>query len=603
MQNGPIALSVRAYSQISPTMFMLPLLLPAAGALAAYAGSREALLAVYLLIGLTMFVAIQNRNSARRDLFFMVLIWSISLALILTSVLVSSNLQGQDIQDEYRISSEVVALQRWNIGESTLYNSVLSISIFVPVLSILSGLSTLTVDKLVLPLLYSIAPVILYKIYRTIISPRAAFFSTLIFVFYPSFYSELVALARQEVGEIILLGLLLVLLSSSGSKSARGIATILLTVGVVTAHYSLVFILLFLLVFSFVTPIIFPRKAVTLTNSRIALIVLVSTLGWYAFVASGTAISQLGQVFTRVTNGMLVDFFVPTTRPAVVLVGTGIAAGSVGLVHDLNRLAQYLVIGCFVLGFFAFARKSQESVPKGKMLPLFAATFVLLASAVILPYFAGAIEFTRIFHLALLLISPCFVFGINVFESVVGRMKSLVYATPRPRLHTRISVKYVVVAAILLSYFLFNSGWVWAVTLDRPTSLILDSQRMQKSEIPNVVAQYYNSFVFDPDVAAARWLRQYRVTNMSICSDETVRFGVLTSYGRFPRTGSGAITTLPGSCEFSQSYIYFSDYNNVRMFGYSEREGPGLTLFYLSTLWFKLGVKDRVYSSGAAIYA
>jgi uncharacterized membrane protein len=240
------------------------------------------------------------------------------------------------------------------------------------------------------------------------------------------------------------------------------------------------------------------------------------------------------------------------------------------------------------------------------MVPLMAAAFTFLAAAVILPYFAGALQFNRIYHDSLLVVAPCLVFGVTFFVSKIGRIASLKGVShhdairPHPR---RVSIKGVVLATILITYFLFTSGWVWAVTYDRPTSRIFDAQRMKDANDPNLVAQYYNDFITDSDIAAALWLRQYRSVVTEVCSDETVRYSVLTSYGGFARTGSNVVRTLPGECNFDGSYVYLSGYNNVGMFAYSGREGPNLGQFSISKIWPKLVEKNRVFSDGAAIYS
>ena len=589
---------------------MLLAIPPAVGALACYLGSHTLLLVLYLLVSLTAFAAVLPRKSQRRsDLFFMALIWSISLSLLISSSLISSNLHGQDIQDEYRISSQVIALHRWDINQNALYNSVISISLLVPILSIVSGLNALIVHQLLLPMLYSIVPLILYKIYRLIAGPRAAFLSSLLFMFYPIFYFGMVSLGRQEVAEIMLLLFLLLLMSKKGvDVTGRSVAVIFLTVGLVTAHYSLVFLFTFIVIFSTVVSLI-SRRSVALANPRVVLMLLVVTLAWYGFAAGGAAIFSFNSFFSKVTSGLYSDFFASTSRPTDVLLATSYAPGVAGILHDLNRFTQYFVQVLLVLGFVGLAWKSKKTLAQRQMLPVMAAAFIFLGAAVIVPFFAAGIQFNRVYHIALLFISPCLVLGMEQFDSLAVRVMSFVRRPHREVSLTsssskRVSLKYLALVVILISYFLFTSGWVWAVTSDRPTSLILDLQRMKDSNDPNLVVQYYNDFVPDSDIAAARWLTQYRSVAIMVCSDEPARYGVLTSYGGFARNGNTSkVRTLPGECNFGASYVYLSGFNNEQLVAYSNREGPaGGSQFPISQIWPKVIVKNRVFSDGAAIY-
>ncbi|MGD0423878.1 MAG: DUF2206 domain-containing protein [Candidatus Bathyarchaeia archaeon] len=603
-------MSDKEYSAAFKAVLILAPPLPVLSVLAAYSESSQLLLLVYFLIAVTVLAVLREKNTAAdSDLIFLVLIWCVSLSLLLSSALISGNLRGYDIHDEYRISSDVVALHSWNVAGNSLYNSVISITLFVPLLSIFSGLDTLVIHQLVLPLVYSIAPVVLYKIYRRIVSPRTAFASSLLFMSFPTFSDEMVQLGRQEVGEVLLLLLILLLLSRRKGYASSGIATVLLTLGFITAHYALVFIFLFFLAFSIVLPRIMPQRAAALADWLSLLIILVGVFSWYVFVAGGVAISTLGQAVGKVSGGLLVDFFSPSSRPTQVLLAAGVVSGLTGALHELNRIIQYVVPGCIVLGFVSFARKPHKTFAELQMFPLMAAALVFIAAAVILPFFAGALEFSRVYHIALIFISPCFVFGVGVFDSAVNRLITIVRGKGSsqarqhlPATHVRhISVKWVIVVIILFSYFLLTSGWVWAVTMDQPSSLVLDGPRMQNSNNQLLAAQYYQSYTQTPDVAAARWLRVYRMIG-PVCSDEFVRYGALTSYGDFPRTGAGLVDTLPYGCKIPVSYVYLSEYNNVAMIGHASRRPPTFDQFSIADLSSKLMPKNRLYSDGAAIY-
>jgi uncharacterized membrane protein len=427
---------------------------------------------------------------------------------------------------------------------------------------------------------------------------------------FQTFYDEMTQLGRQEVGEVILLLLIWLLLSgekSSRHNMARGVIAILLTVGLVTSHYSLAFIYLAFIVFSSVISLIV-RRTVALANSQLVLMTIVATLSWYVFVAGGVAILQFNQVSAKVVEGVLVDFFTPTSRPTGVLLALGLVPGMSGILHELNRITQYVVQFCLILGIIVFARKRQMTRAEREMLPLMMMAFVFLVAAVALPFFASALQLTRIYHIALLFIAPCFVYGVEQIDSASRRIASFVkrFLCFRVRLPgslpTGVKVKWVLAATILFSYFLFTSGWVWTISLDRPESVILDSGRMRGSGDPYLVAWYYDDLTALPDIMAAQWVRQGLATDRALCADVIAKFNVLTSYGGFPREGPNSVKTIRQACVLAKSYVYLSEYNSVGGFLYDERRSGFLDRFPISDIWSKLIVKNRVFSDGAAVY-
>ena len=96
----------------------------------------------------------------------------------------------------------------------------------------------------------------------------------------------------------------------------------------------------------------------------------------------------------------------PASRPSVLLQALGVSVAP-GFLHDANRVIRYLMLFTVVLGFFAFMRKSQKNNAERRMFPAMTVAFTLLASAVVLPFFAGGLNLSRFYHISLQLISPC----------------------------------------------------------------------------------------------------------------------------------------------------------------------------------------------------
>src|SRR2546429_4172105 len=83
------------------------------------------------------------------------------------------------------------------------------------------------------------------------------------------------------------------------------------------------------------------------------------------------------------------------------------------------------------------------------------------------PYFAGALNATRLYHIALFFLAPLCVTGVTFFSKLWTR-KLRASSTP---VHVRRGAQRaptIAVGLLLVGYFLFTSGFVFQVTGDVP---------------------------------------------------------------------------------------------------------------------------------------
>jgi uncharacterized membrane protein len=146
------------------------------------------------------------------------------------------------------------------------------------------------------------------------------------------------------------------------------------------------------------------------------------------------------------------------------------------------------------------------------------------------------------------------------------------------------------VAIILLSYFLFNSGWVWAVATDIPTSPIIDHERMATLPDLRLKASYFGRYIIAEDVAGTSWLTSHFAAGRFLCADYVSRNRVLTSYGGF--LGED-ISALPYACRLG-NYIYLNILNT--RYGVA-MQSQAVWLGYDPELDATLG--NRIYSNDA----
>jgi uncharacterized membrane protein len=584
-------------------------LLSALSMAASYEAYRDILLLTVFLLASTAFVVLLRRRSERDlDRVFAAVIWALAISLLLSETLVSPNLLGFDVHEEFFTFLQVSAQGSWNPNVLyTLfrpnYGSVLSITILPLIIQSLSGASSDIIFKFVFPIVFSLVPVLLYKIYRRLLEPEMAFVSVFLFISYPSFYFEMIGLIRQEVAEVILAGILLLLLQKLQSRGV--VATILiLTFGLVVSHYSLAFIYVSVLALSFCYYVLLKRSPKP-AGELIILVGIVLTFSWYAFVSQGSVVTSLAQFGTIVSQSMFLDFFNPAARPGTVSVALGLAPLT-GTFHNVNRILQYAIQFILVLGFLHLTRKRNKSLTEKSMYPLMTIGLVLIGAIVVVPNFADfGLNLTRTYHIALIFAAPFFAYGMAWLESTLSKAWS--FLPPRfPRGAVHIRYRALIAGVLLFSYLLFNIGWVYAVSMEEPYSYVLDSQRMMYSPSDWVKATFYGYYVAPEDVVGSVWLKSYAPRGSYVCADFMSGSGFLVSYaGRLPEYAQTCehfldINDTPYGNQVlqSQSFVYLSVLNS-RYGVWPELEAGGYSLVDLPPR--ESIIQNQIYSNGGSV--
>jgi len=388
---------------------------------------------------------------------------------------------------------------------------------------------------------------------------------------------------------------------------------VLLTIGLVVSHYSLAILYVILIAFCYFTSRIFAKSlgAESFGTANLLALSLVVSAAWFLFTAGGVVLQNFTADFSAVINGLLTDFFNPTSRPLVLYQAIGATNVNFGILHLANRAIQYLLVLCIIVGFVAYTRRPKPSdSTQEAMIPLMTASLVLLLAAVALPNFGGTLNITRIYSLSLLFLSPCFYFGAGAITSGFERVSARIKRKP-VRINFRgIGFRGAFPAAILFSYLIFTSGWMWAVTLDTPTSLVLDSQRIAHSSNAIYRTPYYATYVLPEDVQGTRWIISHGSTE--VCADydsqkDLVTYGGIVWYGG---QTMGPLFRFGWGCS-GGDYVYLSVMNLKTQLGTAPGAsvGPSLSghpayilLPVNYTIDRAMGY-DRIYSNGAAIYA
>jgi hypothetical protein len=209
-------------------------------------GPAVSMLAYTAIAGLLALLLIRHERYAVEALELGVFLGAAAL-LLLTS-LRGWLITGHDIQVEYDVYRLSLGAGHWAISDyRTPYNACLSITLLPVALTKLTAISAAGVWKIVFPLMFAVAPVSLFRSVHNLASRQVALISSALFLTFPTFFTDMPYMARQEIAFVVLGAAVVVMTDRLGDMRLRRYALIPLLSGIVLAHYSTAYVLVMVL--------------------------------------------------------------------------------------------------------------------------------------------------------------------------------------------------------------------------------------------------------------------------------------------------------------------------------------------------------------------
>jgi uncharacterized membrane protein len=222
------------------------------------------------------------------------------------------------------------------------------------------------------------------------------------------------------------------------------------------------------------------------------------------------------------------------------------------------------------------------------------ASMFLLIICIIVPSFASSLNLTRFYHLAQFFLAPFCVLGgltiMSLLSNISARVNRSMLHSPKVTRPGH-GVMIIFLSLILVFYFLFQSGFIYQVANDIPTSISLS--RSQINKWPPSLNDLYVDW---PEFRSAIWLSGLVSNQSKIYIDFGVKY--LTSYALIPPDRQGILSPGLVITHIHNTYFYFGRLNII----YGKFEGGG---FYWNTTTFfnTLNNTDEIYSNGeSSIY-
>ncbi len=496
------------------------------------------------------------------------ILFAIALALLFHVSLFSSHIHGGDIFGEYSAFKTTLGSLYWDPTISERLYSMLSITILPTVYSVVLSLEETWILKIVYPLIFALVPVGLYQLFRLKVSRGVAFFSAFFFVSNMVFFTELLELARQMIGELFYVLLFLTIFSNKIKGSAKLLFFTIFGFGLVVSHYALSYIFLaFILAVWLFSSFRKRTKAITLA---MVILFAVITFSWYIYVSSSVTFNDLLKMIDHIRENFVSDFLNPQSRGSQVLMGTGFT-GLGTFWHLVGRYVYYGTELLVVIGLLSLVLKRRRLFfdDEYNIIALF--NMLLVIACIVVPNLADTFNMTRFYHLSLFFLAPfCVLGGISVLK-LLSRKKV-----------KKKNLSLVVVLLVLIPFFFFQTGFVYEVTGEESWSLPLSSYRFDKVKL------YAGAGVLgEAEVQGGAWLAVYRNTSAIIYTDITsnvvLGYGPRLSLNPYERTQDG-------------SYVYLREYNVLE--GIISTTYSLVGAFNTTDISPSLDQINKIYSSG-----
>jgi uncharacterized membrane protein len=566
---------------------LLILILPVLGIIGAMwlniTGSSLILTATVVLVAASFVILTASKKMFPVEVYASA-IFAIALFLLFSTSFISDNVVvfGSDIANEFFVAKLTQSQAFWNpalmfpgtiAGE--LYGrfySMLSITILPTVYSTLLNMNLTWVFKILYPLIFSFVPLGLYQLWQRNFGKKEAFIAAFLFMAQATFYTEMLALAREMIAELFFVLLLIVIFEKKLKPFNKAMCFVVFSFALITAHYSLAIIFLFFIVVASIYLIVSKHQSRSLTIFLVVFF-FVAMFSWYIYsngAATFNAIISFGNnVYTQLSN-----FFTPSSRGQTVLEGLGLVAPAT-IWNTISRAFAYVTEALIALGFVGLITK-RVSVQFEREYSIFTLTAVaFLIALIVVPGLANTLNMTRFYHILLFFLAPICVLGaeflMHAFTKVISKNRAIISAS-------------VLLLIILVPYFLFQTGFVYEFTGTQSWSLPLSKNKMTP-----VFLRVEMGYFDEREFAGALWMSKNMKTSGSEIYEDAVSGGVLVQYvSPYNLEGLSNTTVLS-----ENSLVYLNQVNIAENLVLGSSNSWNTT-----SIFHILGPVDEVYSNG-----
>jgi uncharacterized membrane protein len=576
-------------------------LLPVLGIIGALYDYTPAL--IIMIVGVAILVALAafSRKFLPTELYPLA-IFAIGLGLLLHITLISRYNFGYDINTEYYVFKLTQIQAHWDKPGAVLtssqiadFQSDLSITILPTIYSVLINISGELTFKLVFGFVFSLLPLVLYRLFEVQTGKTFAFLSAFVFMSTPfSFYgTEPLGLNRQMLAEFFFALSVFLLIDRSIGLRKRTILLLIFSFGVVISHYSTSYIYLLFIAFTFILSYKYGNRGVL--TKEVFLFSCAITFSWYLYISNSAFLGLTGSIGNMVMS-FSSDLFSTSARStyAFTMLNPSTSSSFVGLIH---RLLVYCQNGLILIGvLMLFIRKKETRFAREyKYISIFSMLLLVLALAV--PNLAPTLNFQRYYGITLLFLGPFYIFGgLSIIEFIKNLSQHIssfgmpTFGKLQPAVPRNLSLQ--LLTLLLITSFLFQVGLIAHVTGTAPISTSLDLDRKKTSNNLGDLEALYEDYIPEQDVFSAQWYLRNIGQEPLIYADVRSKDNVLPAYAM---ENKDKISDISNTTVLQQGAFVYLRYFNVWHNTIVSYQG----MFNTSNV-NALSQIDTIYSNGAS---
>jgi len=435
-------------------------------------------------------------------------VFIIAISLLYHTSLISMYIWGTDIQFEHYLCNLVKINSIW---DSTIHhncNAMLSLVMLSPIYSIICDTPIHWVFKIIYPFLFSLVPLGLYRVFQKQTDDKVAFLSCFFFVSLFVTYAELTQIARQQISEIFFALLMLLMVDKNMNNMKRTILFIPFAFSLAVSHYGLSYVFMFSLIVAWTMLYLNAQykheKMENNITSTFVLLYITFALTWYMYVSSSSVFESIICIGEHIANSIFTDFLNPEASQGLYLAVTK----TVSPLHEFTKVVHIVTQFFIIFGIIALLLKRIEIKFEKEYVAFSMVNFIIYIANILIPYFSDQLKASRMYQITLFFLSPFFVIGGIMFFKMLTRVAGVSWTNES----VKSSLK--MLSVILVIFLLCNTGFIYEVAKDNPTSIALSNLE--------------DAYVFnEQEVISAKWLSDVK-SGSRVHSD---RFGWLLLCG------------------------------------------------------------------------
>ena len=443
-------------------------------------------------------------------------VFTIAVSLLLHNSLISMYIWGWDIHLEHYLCNLVETNAMWDPTISMAYNGMLSIVMLAPIFSNVCNISLTWVFKIIYPTLFSLVPLGLYRVFQKQTNDKIAFLSCFFFMSLFVFYTEMLALARQQIAELFLILLMLLMIDKNMDRMKKTGLFIIFAFSLAVSHYGLSYIFMFSLIV--VCGLFFLDRwrknqdnitKTTITPKFVALYVTFATT-WYIYVSDSSVFIAIVSIGDHIASSIFTEFLNPETAEGIDIMTRGAVSPLHSVTKYLHLISQFFI----AIGILTSLLKRKEMKFEKEYTAFSYVNFMICFAGIAIPFFASSLNTTRLYQITLIFLAPFCVIGGMTFFRMVNHVAKKSWTDRIVKSSLRI------LSVFFAIFLLFNSGWVYEVAKDHPGSISLS---------PDAIPYLYTH---EQDMVGAEWLSG--VDDSAIIYGDYFEWLMLSAYGFFP---------------------------------------------------------------------